>query len=134
VSRLTTGRIEKLDDERRLVFGWAYVAKTAGGEQVTDHSQDEVDPANLELVAYDYVLDSREGGEMHVAKGVSRLVESIVFTKEKLAALGVAEDALPEGWWVGFKIDDDAVWKGVKDGKYKMFSIGGAGTRTETSE
>jgi len=134
VSQLLSGRIHKVDDERRLVFGWAYVAKTAGGDQVTDHSGDEVDPENLEEVAYDYVLHSRDGGEMHVAKGVSRLVESLVVTKEKLSGMGLAEDALPAGWWVGFRVDDDAVWKRVKDGELAMFSIGGTGTREEIAE
>jgi hypothetical protein len=129
--RLFTGKIEKLDEDQRMVFGWAYVAVTKTGDQVTDHSGDEVDPANLEDVAYDYVLHSREGGEMHVEKGVSTLVESVVITKEKLEAWGLAEDALPLGWWVGFHVTDDAVWKRVKDGELGMFSIGGTGTREE---
>lgn len=39
-------------------------------------------------------------------------------------------DPLPHGWWVGFKVMDETVWKGVKDGTYSMFSIRGSGTRT----
>lgn len=132
--RLLAGRITKTDDDQRLVFGWAYVAKQADGSQVTDHSGDEVEPANLEKVVYDYVLHSRDGGEMHVAKGVSRLVETVVVTTEKLAAWGLAEDAMPAGWWVGFQVEDDAVWKRVKGGELTMFSIGGTGIRTEISE
>jgi hypothetical protein len=65
INRLFAGWIEELDEDQRMVFGWAYVAVTKTGDQVTDHSGDEVDPANLEDVAYDYVLHSREGGEMH---------------------------------------------------------------------
>ena len=39
--------------------------------------------------------------------------------------MGLAKDALPLGWWVGFRVDDDAAWEGVKKGEYKMFSIQG---------
>lgn len=61
-------QIAKVDDEQRLVFGWASIVKDAA--------------------------------------------------------------PLPHGWWIGFKVLDDEVWKGVKDGRYTMFSIRGSGTRT----
>lgn len=41
---------------------------------------------------------------------------------------------LPIGWWVGFKVLDDDVWKGVTDGRYKMFSIRGSGDRSPIAE
>jgi hypothetical protein len=66
---------------------------------------------------------------MHVRKGVSTLIESFVSTPEKWEAMGIPEGVLPTGWWVGFKVKDDEVWKGVKSGKYKMFSVHGSGTR-----
>ena len=62
-----TGTISKLDDERRIAFGWAYVSED-DGTPVVDHSGDFIDktalPA-LEDAAYDNVLHSREGDEMH---------------------------------------------------------------------
>lgn len=126
--------IQKVDEERRTIFGYAYVAKKVDGTQVTDHSGDEVDPANLEEVAYDYVLNSREGDEMHTESVTAHIIESFVITPEKLEKMGLAPDALPSGWWVGFYIDSEAVWKKVKDGTLKMFSIGGTGTREEIAE
>ena len=59
------------------------------------------------------------------------MIESMVFTKEKAAALGIPEGTMPEGWWVGFEVTDDEVWKKVKDGTYKMFSIEGTAQRVE---
>ena len=41
----------------------------------------------------------------------------------------IPEGTLPVGWWVGFKVHDEEVWKGVKSGKYKMFSVHGSGMR-----
>lgn len=111
-----------------MVFGWAYVAKLADGMAVVDHSGDRVDDTeSLEFSAYGYVLKSREGNVMHTGKLTAQLVESMVFTPEKCEALGLAKDALPVGWWVGFKILDGEAWKGVKSGKYAMFSIEGKG-------
>ena len=66
---------------------------------------------------------------MHKRSGVGRVIESCVFTKEKADALGIPPNILPEGWWVGFKIDDDEVWEKIIVGKYSMFSIGGSADR-----
>lgn len=128
------GSIAKRDDDKRLVFGWAYMAKRAGGDAVVDHSGDRVDNIELlELSAYEYVLMSREGDVMHTQKRASVLIESMVFTPEKCEALGLAKDALPVGWWVGFKVLDDDAWEGVKSGKYAMFSIEGVGRYAEAA-
>ena len=50
---------------------------------------------------------------------------------KKLKALGLPEDALAEGWWIGFHVTDESVWKKVKDGTYSMFSIEGEAIREE---
>jgi len=122
--------ITKTDDEQRLVFGWGNVAILEDGATVVDKQEDFWDSIDeLEDTAYDYVLHSRDGGDTHLRKGVATMVESFVSTPEKLAAIGLPPDALPQGWWVGFKVHDDKVWKGVKADRYTGFSIGGSGQR-----
>lgn len=49
-----------------------------------------------------------------------------VLAAENLLKLG---DVIPDGWWVGFRVDDDDVWKRVTDGTYGMFSIVGRALR-----
>ena len=66
---------------------------------------------------------------MHERGGCATLVESCVFTQDKKAALGIPDDALPVGWWIGFKVTDDEVWEKVKSGEYPMFSIEGTAVR-----
>ena len=66
---------------------------------------------------------------MHERGGVAVLVESCVFTKEKMWAIGIPDGLIPEGWWIGFKVLDDDVWQKVKDGEYSMFSIEGEAIR-----
>lgn len=122
--------IEKRDDEKQMVFGWASLAKDKDGNDVVDKQGDVLEDIDqMETVAYDFVLHSRDGGEMHVRKGVSTLVESFVSTPEKWEALGIPEGTLPTGWWVGFKVNDSDVWSKVKKGEYKMFSVHGSGMR-----
>lgn len=125
-----TGDFTKVDPERRLAFGWAYVAEK-DGQLVVDHSGDFIDKAALpalEDAAYEYVLVSREADEMHEKLyGVAKLVESIMLTPEKAAAMGIETNKI--GWWVGYKIHDDEVWAKVKDGTYAAFSIRGVGEK-----
>ena len=94
--------ISKIDEDQRIVFGWCSVVEK-DGRLVVD-LQDEVIPeAVLEKAVYDYVLNSRVGGEMHERKA-GRMIESMIFTKEKQQALGI--DLGKVGWWVGYKIDE----------------------------
>ena len=131
-----TGRfdIKKADDDRRLAFGWAYISEDAAGIQTEDWSGDQLAPDELESAAYQFVKLFREGGEMHERGGCAVLVESMVFTKEKQAALGIPAGTLPVGWWIGFEVTDDDVWAKVKDGTYPMFSIEGTAIREELEE
>ena len=127
-------KIYKSNDDKMLAFGWANVAITASGEQVTDLQEDIVDPDVLEEAAYNFVELYREGGEMHERGGCAVLIESIMFTKEKMTVMGIAEGTLPEGWWIGFKVTDPDVWEKVKSGEYQMFSIEGEAIREEVTE
>jgi hypothetical protein len=124
--------VMKSDGDRRQVFGWANVAVRADGEEIVDWQEDIVEIEELENAAYDFTASFGTAGEMHRRGGVGRLIESVVFTKEKAAAMGIPDGYMPEGWWVGFHIDDGEAWEKVKDGTYTMFSIEGRARREET--
>ena len=117
--------IQKSSDEKRLAFGWASISQDENGATLVDLSEDVIDPETLESAAYEFVKLYREGGEMHERGGCAVLVESVVFTKEKMAAMGIPDGTLPTGWWIGFYVTDDEVWEKVKSGEYPMFSIEG---------
>lgn len=123
--------IAKMDDDKRLVFGWASISITAGGEQLEDLQHDLINPEDLEEAVYEYVLNFRDTGEEHRPhlRKKGKLVESCVFTVEKQKAMGLPEGILPVGWWIGFKIEDDEAWEKVKNGTYRMFSIEGKAQR-----
>lgn len=127
-------KIIKSDDEKMLAFGWASVSMRVDGEMIEDWQQDIVEPEELERAVYDYVLLYREGGEMHKRGGAAVLIESVVFTEEKMQAMGIPEGTLPVGWWIGFKVLDEEVWEKVRNGTYPMFSIEGEAERVDISD
>ena len=79
---------------------------------IIDKQDDVIMPEDLEKAAYDFVLYSRDQGDMHEQKGVGRLIESMVFTKQKQDLLGI--DLGLQGWFVGFRVDSPAVWKALR--------------------
>ena len=128
--------IAKADEDQRLVFGWALVSERTDGETIIDHQGDIVDPDELEKGAYEYVLNFRDAGEEHIGtlRKKAKMVESCVFTPEKMKALGIPEGTVPVGWWIGFHVDDDRTWELIKNGTYNMFSIEGKAVREPVNE
>lgn len=127
-------KIMKSDNEKMLAFGWASVSMRVDGKVIEDWQKDIVEPKELERAAYNYVLFYREGGEMHERGGAAVLIESVVFTEEKMQAMGIPTGTLPVGWWIGFKVTDKDVWEKVKNGTYLMFSIEGEAERVKIED
>lgn len=121
----TDMEIKKFREDKQYVFGWANVALNTKGVPVFDWQDDVISPSLLEKAAYEFVLNYRETGEMHMGEAKGELIESMMFTKEKMEAMGIPEGIVPEGWWVGFYIPDPDVFEKIKSGQYRMFSIQG---------
>jgi len=126
------GEFSKVDADKRQVFGWASIVEM-NGQPVVDLQGDYIDHDELEKSAYDYVIKSRKGGNMHLRNGeepvhVSDMIESFLVTPEKKEKMGLP-DEMPTGWWVGYQINDDEAWNLVKSGKRTGFSIHGKGQR-----
>ncbi len=119
--------LKKSVEDKKQVFGWANVAEDEQGNTIEDYQGDSMTSEELEKTAYNYVLKFRDTGERHnpTLRKKGKMIESIVFTKEKLQVLGLPEDSLPCGWWVGFQITDNDTWEKIKKGEYNMFSIEG---------
>lgn len=114
-----------------LVSGWANVAVNADGSRPLDWQDDIIDTHELEKAAVQFMLAYRESGVMHTGSSVGTVVESIVFTKEKQAAIGIPEGVVPEGWFITVKVHDPVVFEQVKNGTFKMFSIQGSSKRVK---
>ena len=94
-------QMKKSVEEKKQVFGWANVAEDEQGNVIEDFQGDTITAEELEKTAYDYVLQFRDTGEKHdpALRKKGKMIESIVFTKEKIQALGLPENSLPCGWW-----------------------------------
>lgn len=128
--------IHKLSEDRRLAGGFFYVMQKAnpagrGWEQAVDLSGDVVtDEVELEESAHEFLRSSRIGKVNHGGPPTAELVESVVLTKDKQAAMGIPPGIVPVGWFGVMKVLDDQAWADTKSGKLAAWSIGGAGKRT----
>lgn len=125
-SRAVRTKVAKVDEDRRVVYGWASVIEE-GGAPVVDHDGDVIKADTLVDAVHGYVLDARAGKLMHRGRREADLVETLVFTVDLQKALGI--DLGRVGWFVGFKVRGDALWDRVKQGEFPAFSIGGHGDR-----
>ena len=123
--------ITKSNSDEGLVSGWANVAVNADGSLPLDWQDDMIRPEVLEKAAIKFMMDYRASGVMHEGESKGVVVESIVFTKEKQACIGIPEGTVPEGWFITVKVTDPEVFAKVKDGTFKMFSIQGNAKRVK---
>lgn len=108
------------------VFGWASVAITPEG-QYADMEGHMVDTSVLEKAAYNSLVALASGdaaNDTHSSAPFGRLIESMVYTPEKISALGLP-DTFPQGWWVGLELPPDR-YQSVVSGDRLMFSIEGS--------
>ena len=123
-----TGKILKVDEEQRLIYGWASVI-TEKGEAVVDLQGDIIESDVLVKAVNEFMENVRVGKTMHVGEETGKVIHSLPVTKEICDALGIQSDL--EGWVVAYKVYDDSVWDRVKSGELRAFSIGGRAQREE---
>jgi hypothetical protein len=126
--------VAKVDSHRRQVFGWASVVQK-NGETVTDLQGDEIDAEELEQAVYAFVAEWAGAGvgDMHEGDAVGKVIESAVFTEDKVAKLGLPDDLVGR-WWYGVQIDDPDLFAKVMTGERAAFSIQGSGVRIPIEE
>jgi len=121
-------KVLKVDEEQRLIFGWASVTKV-NGELVVDRQGDVIRTETLHKAINDFMKSVRVGKVMHSGDRVGDIIHSFPVSKDIMDALGIQTDR--EGWIVGYYVEDDSIWELVKSGKYTEFSIGGRGHKEE---
>jgi hypothetical protein len=116
-------KVVKVDEEQRIIFGWASVTKV-NDELVVDLQGDVIETETLHKAVNEFMENVRLGKLMHEGEQVGQIIHSFPVSKDIMSALGIQTDK--EGWITGYKVYDDALWEDVKSGKYAAFSIGGA--------
>jgi hypothetical protein len=123
--------IAKADGALRTVWGWASVT-VEDGRPLVDAEGDTIQTDELVRAAHAFMAHSRRGAAGHAdgggdAPAVGTVVESLVLTPAVREALGMGEGR--EGWFVGIRIDDEAVWAAALAGDLPALSIGGVARR-----
>ena len=121
--------IAKYDDVQQRLFGWASVAIHKDGTQLVDLQGDAIDIEDLEEAFYDYVKEAGGLNVQHEGPVRGVIIEAMVFTPEKIAALGLPPDSLHQGAWIGFEVPDRADYDLIKSIGCVMFSIEGSAFR-----
>jgi len=125
-SVVKSAEVLKLDTARRIAWGWASVS-TLKGEMVVDRQGDIIAPDEMEKMADRFMASARTAKAMHEGDGIGEVLHSLPLTAELAKALGLESDR--EGWIIGMKIHDDAVWQKFVTKEFTGFSIGGSAKR-----
>lgn len=120
-------KVEKVDEEHGLVFGYAIVCKE-GGEPYYDVQGDHVPEDSMLGALTDFMLSARVAKEMHVGDGKGTVVFAFPMTGDIAGSLGIRVEKT--GALIGMRPDPDVLEK-FKSGEYTGFSIGGRRIRDE---
>jgi hypothetical protein len=118
--------IVKLDEEQRVIYGWGSVIAEKGAP-VTDLQGDQISPSELVKATTEFMLDARIAKAMHDGGQIGEVVHSFPLVSDIAKAFGIQSDR--EGWMVAVKVNSAEVWKRVKDGELRAFSIGAFANR-----
>lgn len=111
-------RICKRDNGKHRVFGYA-IASTdeEGNVSLQGHTVSAMD---FELAIYEFIRNLPVNKSDHPAS----VIESCVFTKEKQQAIGIPPGILPSlAYWIGFEINNPAIWEMIKASDFPVFTI-----------
>lgn len=123
-----TFRILKIDEDQRIIFGWASVT-TYKGELLVDLHGDVIKTETLHKAFNEFMKGVRVGKINHSGEQVGQIVHSFPMSKEICDALEIQTDK--EGVIAGFYVIDDTLWEQVKSGDFAEFSIGGRAQKQE---
>ena len=121
-------KVIKIDNEQRIIYGWASVT-TYKGELVVDLQGDVIKTDTLHKSINEFMKGVRVGKLNHSGEQVGQIVHSFPMSKEICAALEIQSEK--EGWITGYHVTDDTLWEKVKAGDYAEFSIGGRAQKQE---
>ena len=122
--------ITKIDEEKRIVYGKALVPDKV------DSQGDIVSKEDIEEAAHNFLINLQKAYIELLTFGVNKTNASqIGYMHRVFKGVGgfgyIVESYIdPDGAWVlATKINDETVWKMIKNGRITGYSIGGTGKR-----
>ena len=125
------GEVTKVDEEQRIVYGFASVV-SKNGQMVVDRQGDIITAVEMEKAATRFMLGARNGLTMHKGEPTTTIVHCMPLTKQVMDAFGISSDK--EGWLIAVKVHDDDTWDRMKKGEFTGFSIGGRARKVQLDD
>lgn len=124
-------KVNKVDEQLRMVFGWGSICKKRNPETkefvlYTDTDNEQF-PEDVTLKAWlDFMNgDQRIMDDMHNETPVGKVVFAFPMTEDIAKTFGILDSIDQTGMIVGTVITDDATLKKFQSGEYTGYSIGG---------
>lgn len=115
--------IEKIDDEKKLVYGIVYEPNNP------DVDGDFASAETIQNAAHEFLASYRTIKSMHketLSKEDAEIVESYI----ALTPIKFGERNVKKGSWIlVMKIHNEKIWSDIKEGKYIGYSFGGRAKR-----
>lgn len=111
-------RICKRDNRKHRIFGYAIIGTDE--KEIGNLQGYSVSVKDLELAIYDFIQNM----PINKTEQPAKVIESCVFTTDKQQALGIPLGILPPiAYWIGFEINDPAIWETIKASEFPVFAI-----------
>jgi len=124
-------KVEKVDSELGIVFGYAIVCKV-DGEDYFDTQGDHIPESTMLEATADYMAGDRMAKVMHRGGDAGQVVYGFPVTEDIAKALGI--EVRKTGFVVGMRPDDEEVLAKYASGEFTGFSIGGRRVSEEVVE
>lgn len=115
-------QVAKVDEDQRLVFGFAQICKIDGEEYYDSDNEHFPEAATVKAWA-DFMDDVRTHKAMHSGGAVGQVTFAFPLVTDIAKAMGIT--CAKSGVIVGVRVHDDDVLAKFKSGEYTGFSIGG---------
>lgn len=121
----------KVDDSRRLVFGWGSICKKRDPEtgefKIYTDTDNEQFPEDVTTDAWvDFMCGDRLMDSMHDEKPVGKVVFAFPLTEDIAKQFGFLDKLDQTGVIVATRVDNEEILNKFRSGEYTGYSIGGS--------
>ena len=122
MSDISTAKFVKVDEDQRLIIGWAIVS-TEDGEPYIDLQDDHIPDGAMLKAAKDFAKGARVAKEMHFGDAIGQVVFLFPMTADIAKSLGI--DTRRTGLLLAIEPESDEMLEKARTGEFTGFSIGG---------
>lgn len=117
-----TVTLNKLDAEKRILYGYAIVSKEADGSSYIDLQGDHISEQAMYDAAIDFMKTARIAQDSHTGTEIGNVLFAIPVTEDIAKAMDIVTKK--RGLFIGMEVSQEVADLYIS-GEYEGFSIGG---------